>query len=98
QPLDRPVVAGSTRVPGAFFRRPARAHARVLPALLSGHAERCAGGSRVGRPGISLPLVRSSAWPGALVVIAALLGGVLFAFAQGRYAVSLGDLARLAWG
>jgi len=31
------------------------------------------------------------------VVIAALLGGVLFAFAQGRYAVSLGDLARLAW-
>jgi len=31
------------------------------------------------------------------VVLVALLGGVLLAFAQGRYAVSLGDLARLAW-
>jgi iron complex transport system permease protein len=41
--------------------------------------------------------VRSSAWPGAVVVVVVLLCGVVFAFAQGRYAVSIADLARLAW-
>jgi len=41
--------------------------------------------------------LRSSAWPAAAVVVVVLVGGVLFAFAQGRYAVSLSELARLAW-
>jgi len=38
-----------------------------------------------------------SAWPGALAALAVLVAGVLLAFAQGRYSVSLVDLARLAW-
>ena len=39
-----------------------------------------------------------SAWPGAAVAVVVLLLGVLFAFAQGRYPVSLAELAQLTWG
>ena len=43
QSADRLVVAGQGGVPGALPRGPARAHARVLPALLPCGAERRAG-------------------------------------------------------
>ena len=48
------------------------------------------------RAGASVVGARS-AWPGALAALALLVAGVLLAFAQGRYSVSLVDLARLAW-
>lgn len=38
-----------------------------------------------------------SAWPGALVALGVLAAGVVFAFAQGRFAVSLNDLFTLLW-
>lgn len=38
-----------------------------------------------------------SAWPGLLVALAVLGAGVLFAFAQGRFPVSVQQLLQLAW-
>ena len=38
-----------------------------------------------------------SAWPGTAAAVAVLAAGVLFAFAQGRFSVSLEQLARLVW-
>ena len=38
-----------------------------------------------------------SAWLGALLALGVLAAGVVFAFAQGRFAVSLGDLVTLLW-
>jgi len=43
-----------------------------------------------------MPAARS-AWPGAVLAVAVLAAGMLFAFAQGRFAVSLAQLGRLAW-
>jgi iron complex transport system permease protein len=38
-----------------------------------------------------------SPWPGALVALAVLASGVLFAFSQGRFAVPVSDLFALVW-
>lgn len=40
---------------------------------------------------------RRSAWPGTLFALALLLAGVAFAFAQGRFPVSVGELLQLMW-